>query len=141
VTALASLRESESELRYTYLAFDQDHVLNLVDPNNQAPPLASLIHDPLRALVQSSGFTCVGAKAAFQRGSYRFGLFGKLGTAGSAEGLADGLCRFVAERGRWRDGFSSYLGAFAGPTALDEDEFEVLVSPHVHDRGGHRRSS
>jgi uncharacterized protein len=127
VNALASVRESGSDLRYTYLGLDHDHVLNLVDPSDQAPPLASLIHDPLRALVQSSGFTCLGAKAAFQRGSYRFGLFGTLGATGSAEGLADGLSRFVAERGRWRDGFSTYLGAFAGPTALDEGEFEALM--------------
>jgi FPC/CPF motif-containing protein YcgG len=139
VTALAELRASEPAPRYSYLGPGDDRLVNLSDPADLAPPLASLIHDPLRALVQSSGFTCLGAKAAFERGSYRLGLFGELGGVEATEGLARGLRRFVEERGRWRDGFSSYLAAFAGPTAMDEVDFERCLwrqLQHLHELDG-----
>ena len=140
VTALASFRGADTDPRYAYLGPGNDRLLNLDDPDDQAPPLAALVHDPLRALVQSSGFTCLGAKAAFQHGSYRLGLLGELGAVESAAGLAHGLGRFIGERSRWRDGFSSYLGVFTGPTAVDEGRLRrPAVAPAAAAASARRR--
>ena len=92
-----------------------------------APALDALVHDTFRATVLSPGFSCVGAKAAIRGGGYRAGLYGVLGSAGAAAGLARDLFSFVQEQEELGGEFTTFVAGFAGPTVMDEAEFERLL--------------
>ena len=85
------------------------------------------VHDSFRALVSNSRFSCVGAKAALGSGSYRAGLYERLGSAGAAAGLARDLFWFVEDQGDLGGEFSTFVASFVEPTALDEATFERLL--------------
>jgi uncharacterized protein len=93
------------------------------------PPskLTVYVHDALRALVLNDHFTCHGGKAALRQNSYRFGLYGELGCAAAAAGLARDLTAFVADIPALDGTFSTYLASFTGPNAPDESAFERLL--------------
>jgi hypothetical protein len=101
------------------------------------------VHDSFRALVLNSRFSCVGAKAALGRGSYRVGLYGALGSTEAAAGLARDLFSFVEEQGELGGEFTTFVASFEGPTAADEATFERLLWAqlqrlHEEDRRHHR---
>jgi uncharacterized protein len=101
----------------------------LVDPatGERRAALAAFVHDELRALVLNEHFTCVGGKAALRHGTYRFGLYGQLGSVAAAKGLARDLFTFVSETADLEDTFTTYLASFAGPNPPDEPAFERLL--------------
>ena len=108
-----------------------------------APALQGLVHDSFRATVLSSGFSCVGAKAAIRGGGYRMGLYGAMGSAGAAAGLARDLFSFVQEQEEFSGEFSTFVASFAGPHVADEAGFEKLLWAqlgrlHEEDRRHHR---
>ena len=85
------------------------------------------VHDSFRALVSNTQFSCVGAKAALRSGSYRVGLYDRLGSPGAAAGLARDLFWFVGEQDALDGEFSTFVASFVEPTAADEDAFERLL--------------
>jgi FPC/CPF motif-containing protein YcgG len=89
--------------------------------------LTEFVHDALRALVLNEQFTCVAGKAAVRQGCYRYGLYGELGSAQAAAGLARDLFTFVHEFGSMGSAFTTYLASFAGPHPADEAAFETLL--------------
>jgi FPC/CPF motif-containing protein YcgG len=99
------------------------HLLTGEQPSN----LTVYVHDALRGLVLNDHFTCHGGKAAVRQDSYRFGLYGELGAASAAAGLARDLMSFVAEIPRLDGAFSTYLASFTGPNPADEGAFEQLL--------------
>lgn len=104
-----------------------DRLVNLMAPQDAVPPLAHLVHDPLRAMILGEGFACVGAKAALQQGTYRLGVFADLGTEAAAARLARGLELFAGERDAWKTTYSTYIAAFMGPTPMAEADFEAAL--------------
>jgi len=107
----------------SYAMFDGQR---LVHPASGEPasPLASFVHDALRALVLNEHFSCVGGKSSLRQGAYRFGLYESLGSAASAAGLARDLFTFVREQPAFGDAFSTYIASFMGPHPADEHAFE-----------------
>jgi len=89
--------------------------------------LTALVHDELRALVLNEHFTCVGAKAALRHGTYRFGLYGELGSRAATAGLAYDLFTYARDLPSPDALFTTYLASFVGPTAPDETTFEHLL--------------
>jgi hypothetical protein len=69
----------------------------------------------------------VGAKAALGTGSYRVGLYERLGSAGAAAGLARDLFWFAGEQEDLGGAFSTFVASFIEPTAADEAAFERLL--------------
>lgn len=92
-----------------------------------AAPLQEFVHDSFRALVLNPAFSCVGAKSAVRRGSYRFGLYAEMGSPGSTAGLARDLFDFVEEQDDLDGKFSTFVACFEGPVDSDEEAFEGLL--------------
>jgi YqcI/YcgG family len=63
-----------------------------------ASPLAQLVHAQVRALVLNPAFPCLGARAALNQGTYRFGMYAALASAEATRALGDDLLAFVAEQ-------------------------------------------
>jgi uncharacterized protein len=102
-----------------------------------ATPLLSFVHESLRALVLNPHYPCVGARSAFERGDYRFGLYPRFGSAGAAAGLAHDLWEFVREMPVLPDRLISYVACFQAPPLATEAAFERLLwrqLQHLHDR-------
>jgi uncharacterized protein len=99
------------------------HLLTGEPPSN----LTVYVHDALRALVLNDHFPCHGGKAALRQNSYRFGLYGELGGADAAAGLARDLTAFVGDIPTLDGTFSTYLASFTGPNPADEQAFERLL--------------
>ncbi len=110
----------------SYAAFRGKRLVR-VPSGEPATPRMEYVHDSFRALVSNSRFSCVGAKAALGSGSYRVGLYERLGSAEAAAGLARDLFWFVEEQGELGDGFSTFVASFVEPTAADEAAFEGLL--------------
>jgi uncharacterized protein len=70
----------------SYAAFRGKRLVR-VPSGEPAPSRMEYVHDSFRALVSNSRFSCVGAKAALGTGSYRVGLYERLGSNTAAEGL------------------------------------------------------
>jgi FPC/CPF motif-containing protein YcgG len=109
-----------------YSAYAGGHLIH-PDTGARPTPLTEFVHDALRALVLNEQFTCVGGKAAVRQGSYRFGLYGALGSADAAAGVAHDLFSFVNELASMGSVFTTYLASFAGPHPADEAAFERLL--------------
>jgi uncharacterized protein len=106
------------------------------------------LHDQFRAVAGSDVFPCVGARSALHELTYRFGVYDRLGTPGSAAGLGRDLRRFVSEqedfddhakelgRNRSFGHFTSFVALFRRPVPASEQEFEDLLwrqLQHLHD--------
>ena len=86
-----------------------------------ASPLQGFVHDSFRALVLNPAFSCVGAKSAIHRGSYRLGLYAEMGSPGSTAGLARDLFDFVEEQDGLGGEFSTFVASFEAPTGIGEE--------------------
>jgi uncharacterized protein len=110
----------------SYAAFRGKRLVR-VHSGEPAPSRMEFVHDSFRALVSNSRFSCVGAKAALGTGSYRVGLYERLGSAGAAAGLARDLFWFVGEQEDLGGAFSTFVASFIEPTTADEAAFERLL--------------
>lgn len=84
----------------------------------------SLYHSMFRTLVLNSDYPCVGAKAAFNRGTYRFGLYQELGETESTLHLHADLERYAQERSTMDAPYRTFVACFSGPFFPDETTFE-----------------
>lgn len=108
-----------------------------------ASQLKEFVHDSFRALVLNPAFSCVGAKSAIRRGSYRLCLYAEMGSSGTTVGLARDLSDFVEERDNLHGDFSTFVACFEEPVGIDEEGFEGLLWAqlqrlHEQDRHHHR---
>lgn len=111
----------------SYLRWQDGRLVGALDPAYKAAPLAEFVHDSLRALVMNPKFSCVGAKAAFQGGGYRFGLYDEMNSAPTTAGLARDLYSFVHEQPAMDAEFVTFVASFAAPVPVDEYEWERLL--------------
>lgn len=87
-------------------------------------------------------YPCVGAQAAFNQETCRFGTYGMLGSSRATAGLARDLFTFTQELDVASSKFMTYLAVFDGPADLTERAFdellwEQLARLHVLDRRHH----
>jgi FPC/CPF motif-containing protein YcgG len=85
---------------------------------------AAATHGALQALIGDSQYPCVGAKSAFNNGSYRLGLYGTLGSHDATRGLARDLFDFRHRLDSIDGRFATFVSVFDGPLELSEAEFE-----------------
>ncbi|HCI82936.1 MAG TPA: hypothetical protein DHW02_24965 [Ktedonobacter sp.] len=127
---IQTLNVYDSDLARTnssYAAFEQNKLVCLLDSKQKPSALMELVHDSFRALVLSSRFSCVGAKAALHKGTYRMGMYGEMNTPGTNAGLARDLFAFVQEQPYMESGFTTFIASFAEPHPVDEADFERLL--------------
>lgn len=127
-----------SELAYansSYAAFQHSKLVRLLDSERPPTPLMEFVHDNFRSLVLNPRFSCVGAKAAVHRGSYRFGMYSAMNTPGTTAGLARDLFAFVQEQMELDEYFTTFVASFTGPPIANERRFEVQLwsqLQHLH---------
>jgi uncharacterized protein len=114
------------------------------DGDDPEPPWETrFLHDQFRAVAGGDAFPCVGARAALNELTYRFGVYDRLGSDESAAGMGRDLRRFVAEQGRYEavgdtlgrnrsfGHFTSFVAVFKLPIPASEEEFERLLWQHL----------
>ena len=77
-----------------------------------------------RDFVMRQEFPCVGARAAFNSGSYRISVFGELGSERATTALAAELFDFTRSDMREASEYATFVAVFGGPEDADELQFE-----------------
>ncbi len=111
----------------SYAAFQQNKLVRLPNTEQKPTPLMEHVHDAFRSRVLHPSFSCVGAKAAIHRGTYRFGMYGEMNTQGTTAGLARDVFAFVQEQMELDELFTTFVASFIGPHTADEKSFERLL--------------
>jgi FPC/CPF motif-containing protein YcgG len=88
---------------------------------------AQVAHSELRSFILNDRYPCLGARAAFHRGTYRFGAYERLGDASVSRGLMRDLYAFVAERKGIAPAYTTFAAVFREPFEGDEQDFERVV--------------
>ncbi|MEY2485601.1 MAG: uncharacterized protein QOH39_1249 [Verrucomicrobiota bacterium] len=84
-------------------------------------------HAAFRDLVLRPGFSCVGAKAAFNDETYAFGAYPRLGSAESTAGLCRDLCHFSQTKLMTDNEYATFIAVFREPRTIDPIGFEQLL--------------
>ena len=87
-------------------------------------PFARVAHDAFRSFVLDPAFSCLGAKSALRRGTYRLGAYARLADPAVSAGLARDLYAFAAERRGFESDFTTFVAVFAERAFPDEAAFE-----------------
>ncbi|MDC8759955.1 guanitoxin biosynthesis heme-dependent pre-guanitoxin N-hydroxylase GntA [Janthinobacterium fluminis] len=103
-------------------------------------PAVVVAHRQLRELVTGAGFPCVGARSAFNRRDYRFGLYPALASDAAVAALCHDLYEFCHEFAVLDDRFVTYVALFRGGAGNSELQFEQalwrqLQAMHALDAG------
>jgi FPC/CPF motif-containing protein YcgG len=103
-------------------AFDGE-VVRLLE---SAPPsrFAAVANAAFRAFVLDDAFSCLGAKSALRRGTYRLGAYARMGDPAVTEGLARDLYAFAAEREGFESDYTTYVAVFREREHPTEEAFE-----------------
>lgn len=122
----------------SYAAFQNGRLVYLLDQEKSVFALAEFVHGQIRALFLEPKFVCVGAMAAINEGTYRFGMYGTMDSSEATAGLCRDLFAFVDEQDEIDSNFTTFIASFSSPNPNDEKHFEHLVwnqlqSLHDHD--------
>jgi len=85
------------------------------------------VRKEFEAFVSHPSFPCLGAKAAFNAGSYVLSVFGELGSAPSANELSAALTDFVHSDLFRGSEYATFVAVFRRPLTLSEVGFERLL--------------
>ncbi|MBC7945133.1 MAG: YqcI/YcgG family protein [Burkholderiales bacterium] len=127
----------------SYAAYQDEELIHPLAPHLAPSSLTEQVHESFRQLVLDPKFSCVGAKSAIARGSYRLGQYGTLASVEATAGLAYDLYEFVQDQAGFEGEFSTLFATFTDPVPGTEKEFESLLWAqlqrlHELDRAHHR---
>ena len=86
--------------------------------------IAREVDAEFRAFVADPTFSCLAGKGAVRSGGYRLGVYGTLGSRGSARALARDLTAFAADAPDGGTGLRAFAAVFPMRAAGSEEEFE-----------------
>jgi uncharacterized protein len=106
-----------------YYGYDEGELVRLLET---APPtmFAQVAHAALRDFILDDAFPCLGARASFNRESYRFGVYDRLDDPAVSRGLMRDIYAFVTERRGIARSFTTFAAVFRGPFPVGERDFE-----------------
>jgi FPC/CPF motif-containing protein YcgG len=106
-----------------YYGYDDGALVRLLEV---APPtiFAEIAHATLREFVLDEEYPCLGARASFHRGTYRFGVYDRLDDPDVTRGLMRDVYAFANERRGIAANFTTFAAVFRGPIPVDELAFE-----------------
>jgi FPC/CPF motif-containing protein YcgG len=87
---------------------------------------AAETEEAFRQFVGRPEFPCVGAKAAFNSGSYVLRTYGELGSSESTAELSATLCDFTQSEIPHAREYATFVAIFKTPQVTDEVQFEAL---------------
>ena len=94
-----------------YCTFHDGELVRLLE--SAAPkPFARVSHDAFRSFVLSEDYPCLGARAALNKNTYRFGAYERLDDPDVTQGLMRDLYAFVAECPGIGETFSTFIATF-----------------------------
>lgn len=96
------------------------------DGNADADPVA-FAHRQLRELVAGAGFPCLGARSAFNRQDYRFGLYPALASDAAVAALCHDLYEFCHEFPVLDGRLVTFVALFRGGAGHSELQFEQAL--------------
>lgn len=99
----------------------------LVGVDGPVDRLTDRVHGALRAVILDPEFPCVGARAALNRGTYRFSLYEELDSEAATRGLARDIHRFIREEPHLGGEFTTFIASFQGPKVIEPEQFETLL--------------
>ena len=79
------------------------------------------------SFVRGRSFPCLGAKAAFNSGSYLFKAYDELASSESSGTLATDLKAFTASRMPQESAYATFIAVFRAPANVSEKTFEKLL--------------
>ncbi|MBC5824826.1 MAG: YqcI/YcgG family protein [Candidatus Eremiobacteraeota bacterium] len=107
----------------SYMAWIDQELVRLLD-SREPTARARFMHDAFRTFIGSGRYPCLGAKAAVNKGTYRFGVYRSLASLGASAGLARDLCAFAFERPHIEGDYVTFVATFDDLDYLDERRFE-----------------
>jgi len=120
----------------SYLGSVDGVLTDMLDPGRR-PSAAELgVHQELRERVLGDGYPCVGARSAFNRRLYRFGLYSEMGIAAVARSVCHDLYEFSNEMGTMCtavSAFVTFIAIFSRPTVTSEVHYERLLWSHLRE--------
>jgi FPC/CPF motif-containing protein YcgG len=87
----------------------------------------TLFHDRFAAFIGARNFPCLGAKAAFNSGSYMLSVYGELAAGETSAVLAKDLRKFTCSKLCRTNEYASFVTIFERPLVTDEVVFEKLL--------------
>ncbi|GAC1570971.1 MAG: guanitoxin biosynthesis heme-dependent pre-guanitoxin N-hydroxylase GntA [Candidatus Elarobacter sp.] len=122
----AWLNPFDSDVARAHSAYHGWHDGELTRLLETAPssPFAIVANGAFRSFVLDDAFSCLGAKSAIRRGTYRLGVYESLDDPAGTEGLARDLYAFTAERRGFESHFTTYVAVFRDRLFCDEVAFE-----------------
>lgn len=111
----------------SYAAWRDGKLLHVLSPERTPSPLIESVHEKFRAFVLDPTFSCIGARAAVNTDSYRFGIYTEMNTPAATAGLAHDLWEFVQERPTFGVDYTTFVASFIEPTVTGELEWEKLL--------------
>ncbi len=104
-----------------YAAFDGHELVRLLETATPSP-FERIAHASFRSFIGDNAFSCLGARAAIQRRTYRFGAYRRLDDSAVTAGLARDLFAFVSERRGFAGPFTTYVAVFAELASTQDGE-------------------
>jgi FPC/CPF motif-containing protein YcgG len=111
-----------AQLHGSYASFDGERVG--VPPSKPRRPALAEAHAQFREHVLEASFPCVGAKSAFNRKRYRFGLYPSLAGTEAVHAVCHDLYEFSHEFEDAGDEAVTFVAMFEGPAPEDDQAFE-----------------
>lgn len=111
----------------SYLGSVDGAFKHILDPDRRPDAAEVAMHGHLRERVLGEGYPCVGARSAFNRNLYRFGLYAELGVGAVARALCHDLYEFSYEMGTMYSAFVTFIAIFSLPKVMSELHFERLM--------------
>lgn len=141
VFATNPFQSAAARVNSSYSGYAHGELVRLLD-SGPAEPFARIANDAFREFVGATNFSCLGAKAAINRGTYRIGTYERLADRNVTEGLMRDLYAFVAERRLMHGDFTTYVAVFrdapeGGLPAFEAALWAQLQRIHQLDRRYH----
>ncbi len=111
----------------SYAAFQGGATVRPLAPSAAVDPALADAHDQVRRQILGEGYPCVGARSAFNRLGYRFGLFPELASEGAVRAVCHDLYEFCHEFPLVDEQFITFIAMFRGPPIETEQHFEDLL--------------
>jgi FPC/CPF motif-containing protein YcgG len=110
-----------------YSAWREQKLVCVLDSKRILSPLAETVHTRFREHVSNPDFPCIGAKASFNGGCYRFGFYPEMNGVETTSLLAHDLWLYVQERPTFNSEYATFVASFALPKLADEKSWEDLL--------------
>ncbi len=105
----------------------QDSLMPSRLPLPGTAPFLAEAQDAFRELVMHQDFPCVGARAAFNSGSYALAAYDELASNETTSALAQELYEFTRSDVLRDSEYATFIAVFRQPDALDEEQFEARM--------------